>query len=133
MFTTANEMVKQKMKRNLCIVNLLEIENKIIKLEMILKYRLVTHNSQYIDKLKKINSIEIFQLSEYKLSREYEINLLIDELNESSLDTSDIQDDLDKLKKQCKEIIANIYILSNSIPIIGIITNYRISNKPLVP
>lgn len=68
-------LCKTKIKRNEEMISLLELDNKICKLELVLCYRKMTNNVKRIEKINEINDIERKQM--------YEIGDRVKALNES--------------------------------------------------
>lgn len=123
-FTTANTMVKLKLRRNEQIINLLNIETKIAKLEMLMRYRLVTHNTTYVTRLQEINDIERQQLNIYDLSREHNIKVLTTNLNNFDIELDTLKKDILDLKYKFIDILALVNDINSTIPEGGIITNF---------
>lgn len=119
------ELTKLKIKRNLHIVELLELENKIVKVEMVQKYRLLQYNIKYIAKLKKVIGLEAQQLAQFKIGREYDIKLLVDELNQDTLQIQDLDTDLTTLKNNCITVIQKINGMNDEVPLFAYITGYE--------
>jgi uncharacterized protein YlxW (UPF0749 family) len=126
LFTTANDMIKLKIKRNFNILEMLELESKISKLEMLIRYRLLKSNAAYIKEIKKITAVEVRQLNEYSLSREAEILKLTCSLNNIDFNIAELQSEIRDLKNQCIAVIDKINKLDESIPENGSVTNIRI-------
>ena len=106
---------KLKIKRNNTVIHFLEMENKITKVEMVVKYRLLKYNTDYIAELKKINELELLQMNNYDFGREYDINLIVNNLNKSDLKISDLESDLLVLKKECIRILNDLCVLNRKI------------------
>ena len=106
---------KLKIKRNNTVIHFLEMENKITKVEMVVKYRLLKYNTDYIAELKKINELELLQMNNYDFGREYDINLIVNNLNKSDLKISDLETDLLVLKKECIRILNDLCVLNRKI------------------
>lgn len=106
---------KLKIKRNNTVIHFLEMENKITKVEMVVKYRLLKYNTDYIAELKKINELELLQMNNYDFGREYDINLIVNNLNKSDLKISDLESDLLVLKKECIQILNDLCVLNRKI------------------
>lgn len=120
-----SEITKLKIKRNLCIVELLEVENKVVKVEMVQKYRLLKYNTEYIVNLKKVIAFEVQQLADYKVSREYDIKWIVDGLNNNDLQLDDLQKDLRKLKDECKCIMEKLNNINDIVPLFGYIATHK--------
>ena len=129
-FTTANSMVKIKIERNDTIKTVLELENKIAKLEMVIKYRLLKHNSIYIEILDKINDIEKNQLYEYSLYREDQVTKLTNDINQMNYGIADIKKEINELKTNYNKMINRVLELDKSIPDYRLITNVKIAPLP---
>ena len=125
-FTTANAMIKLKLEHNKHIIDLLNIESKIAKLEMIIKMRLVIFNTNYIEDLNKINLIEKKQLYEYDLDREKLSRDMTSALNNRDVNISDIQLDTINLKNSFLSKLELINKLNECIPTSGFIANYKL-------
>ena len=119
-------MIKQKIKRNFNVLEIIELENKITKLEMIIKYRLLKYNDAFVKEIKKINQIEVQQLYQYSLEREAEIINLTNNINSLELNIKDIQNEINEMKNQCLFIIDKINKLDEEIPLSGFISNLEI-------
>lgn len=115
-YTTTYQLTQIKLKRNANMVNLLNLESKIAKLEMIISYRRVIHNTQYADMLDKINEIERKQLYDYSIDRENKVKLLTDKVNEMNSNIEDIKQEIVPLKHKFLETITAINSLNSSIP-----------------
>lgn len=126
LFTTANDMIKLKIKRNFNILEMLELESKISKLEMLIRYRLLKSNAIYIEEIKKITAVEVKQLNEYSLCREAEILKLTYNLNNIDFNIAELQSEIRDLKNQCVAIMDKIDKLDANIPENGFVTNIRI-------
>lgn len=129
MFTSAHTMVKLKIQRNRKIINLLEIENKIIKLEMVSRHRLLNHNNAHIQQVNKIINVETEQLLEYKLHREEYVTDLTNEINDTTLDVETLQSEINELKNQFKIITTEIKQINETIPVLTYIINYKIEDS----
>lgn len=129
-FTTSHDLVRIKIKRNENLVKLLSIESKISKLEMIMLYRRVSHNTKYVKLLEEINDIERLQLYDYSLEREHQIKILTNEVNEMTTNTADLKKEILPLKTQFMETITIIQKLNNSIPDAVFVLK---DNKPPIP
>jgi hypothetical protein len=117
-----NEITKLKIKRNKLMENVLTLEVKIAKLEMVIKHRLISHNAEMLVLLKHATDLEFKQLYEHKESRAKEIIKIINEFEGSYVDIKDIKQELkqyrnehvsifDKLNKN-KDEISKLIILA---------------------
>jgi hypothetical protein len=122
--TTLHDMIAMKLFRNKNIIRTLELGNKVIKLEMIARYRVVQQNTERIAKAQAINAIEEKQLHKYDLIRESEVLILTEEYNNIELDISDMYKELLILKEQILECQTNINNMNSKIPSHGSGTNY---------
>lgn len=128
-FSTANEFVQIKIERNKTIIALLESQNKLVKLQMILFYRIINSNIKKIETVKSVNEIEYKQLNDYNLEREYEIGYLTNIVNETSVDTETIIEEINILKDNITNILEKIHILDSKIPDNEFVTNLTIKKK----
>lgn len=122
---TAHDISKIKIKRNKDLLTLLEIENKIVKLEMVAKYRLIAHNMKYIEEINKIIDIERKQLYEYDIGRNNEIKSITNTINNMDVNIDDITRDIKALKPIFIKTIDNIQMLTRCIPDIILINNIK--------
>lgn len=127
--TTAYNLIRIKLKRNDELITLLDIENKMSKLEMLVVYRRLKHNTAYIDLLNKINDIERQQLYTYDLERESEIKTITDTINNMDPNIIELRSDIMSLKPQFMEAIKNIHNLNESIP--NEVYVYNIQQPPM--
>jgi hypothetical protein len=125
---TSHTVTKIKIKRNQNLISLLEIENKIIKLIMIIKYRLLTNNTKRIEMINEINDIERQQLYTYDIQRHNIVTELTNNVNNTNVFLDDIKEDILKLKPDALKAIDQIHTLNKAIPNI-IVTN----NKEITP
>jgi hypothetical protein len=83
-----------KYKRNKVLLEIIEKQSKILKLKMVLMYRIITFNAEYTETLKIINGLEERQVMKYDVMLEYDINMLMDKLNTMQCDTKSIDSDI---------------------------------------
>lgn len=114
-----NEIIKLKIKRNNKVILMLELENKISKLEMILKHRLVINHVKCIEDLKKINTLEVLQFSNYSPARSCEVAHLASVINNEYVMVEDInpsivesRDKIIAMMDEIKKIDSSISIMS---------------------
>jgi hypothetical protein len=89
-----------KYKRNKVLLEIIEKQSKILKLKMVLMYRIITFNAEYTETLKIINGLEERQVMKYDVMLEYDINMLMDKLNDMQCDTKSIDSDIATLETE---------------------------------
>lgn len=109
-------LVRLRLKRNEEIKKLLDVENKIIKLEMLIVYRRLAHNTEYKSKVDEMNKLDLAQLTDYRLSREHEIKSLASIINGSEANVQDLKDDIEKLRPELLQAIENIKLINAKMP-----------------
>ncbi len=123
-YSTAKEMIDFKIERNNLFLELIEIENKIIKSDMIIKYRALKYNSERVEMIQKINDIEKNQLKEYSLERESEVNKLIEDISKPC-DVESIKKEINDLRVQYSQQLLKIEEINSKIPHRGVVTNFK--------
>ena len=124
-FTTATELVKLKIEKNKKMIELLDTENKILKKEMLLRYKLVEFNNERIKDIEKINDIEKQQLNNYSLVRESEVSVIIDIINNAKIDVQDIISTRAQLYNDKNTLMREIQTLESQIPEKTMVTNLK--------
>lgn len=122
---TSHNLTKLKINRNKNLITMLEIENKIIKLEMVIKYRLLVHNMKYIEELNKINDIERKQLYEFDIQRHINIKELTHGINNMNISVDDVKKDIMSLKPVFLKTVDSIKTLTKCMPKTVIIHNIK--------
>lgn len=123
-YTTAKELINLKLQRNKLFTELIEIENKIIKLDMIIKYRALKFNVDRIKMIQQINEIENRQLKEYSLDREAEVNKLIESISKPC-DIESIKKEINDLRAEYASHLLKIEEINIKIPQRGVVTNFK--------
>jgi hypothetical protein len=100
-------LCKTKIKRNEEMISLLELDNKICKLELVLCYRKMTNNVKRIEKINDINDIERKQMYNYTFERNKTIEDMTTYLNQMDNNIAD-------LKIEMVERITPLHILNGS-------------------
>lgn len=127
-YTTAKEMLNLKIQRNKLFLELIEIENKIIKADMVIKYRALNHNAERIKMINEINEIESDQYKEYSLERENRVNSLIEQISKPC-DVGLIKKEIDDLKEEYSHQMLKIQEINSKIPETGVVTNFRVTQE----
>jgi hypothetical protein len=123
-YTTAKELIDFKIQRNNLFLELIEIENKIIKLDMIIKYRALNYNSERVKMIQTINDIEKNQLKEYSLERESEVNKLIEDISKPC-EVESIKKEINELRIEYSKQLLKIEEINSKIPLRGVVTNFK--------
>lgn len=123
-YTTAKELINLKLQRNKLFTELIEIENKIIKLDMIIKYRALNFNNERVKMIQQINEIENKQLKEYSLDRESEVNKLIENISKPC-DVGSIKKEINDLRAEYANHLLKIEEINIKIPQRGVVTNFK--------
>lgn len=92
-------MLDLKIQRNNLFLELIELENKIIKLDMVIKYRALNHNLERVKIIQEINEIDNEQYREYSLERENRVNSLIEKIS-MPCDIGSIKKEINELSEQ---------------------------------
>jgi hypothetical protein len=109
-------LCKTKIKRNDEIISLLELDNKICKLELVLCYRKIKNNVNRIKKINEINEIERKQIYDYTFERNKVIEDMTAFLNQMDNNITDLKIERDELIKQMYIIGDHIKLINNSLP-----------------
>jgi hypothetical protein len=125
-FSTANVLIELKEKRNLCLIELLKIEEIILYKEIKMRSIIINFNKSKIEKIMEINDIENKQKLNYDLIRESKIEMLTNEINDSSYDLDEIKKEIHDYKLKCEQLIKHINYLNSQIPDKTIVTNVKI-------
>lgn len=105
------------------MIAIYNIENKIIKKEMVVRYRLTELNENKIAYIKRINVIEEKQLDMYCQIRESEIKMLTDKINDTRLDIYDITEECKQLYAERSELLGKLNSINEQIPSKTMVTN----------
>lgn len=127
-YTTAKEMLDLKIQRNNLFLELIEIENKIIKLDMVIKYRALNHNLERVKIIQEINEIDNEQYREYSLERENRVNSLIEKIS-MPCDIGSIKKEINELSEQYSHQLLKIEEINLKIPQTGVVTNFRVNQE----
>jgi hypothetical protein len=125
-FTTARGLIELKIRRNKCLIELLNIRDAMLKREIKLKYRIILHNQAKKEKLVEINDIEQQQLDHYDLLREDKIFIMTEEINNCEYNIVDLMNELNELQEKQNKAMEEFSILNTQIPNTTVITNVRI-------
>lgn len=127
-YTTAKEMLDLKIQRNNLFLELIELENKIIKLDMVIKYRALNHNLERVKIIQEINEIDNEQYREYSLERENRVNSLIEKIS-MPCDIGSIKKEINELSEQYSHQLLKIEEINLKIPQTGVVTNFRVNQE----
>lgn len=117
------ELVKLRMMRNAEIAKLLEIENKVLRLELIATYRKIQTNIKTAKILKEMNDIEKLQSIHYDTNRDHDIKMLTTTLNNIIPNIKEIKDEIINLQPEFEEVTRNIKEINKIMPTAIIITD----------
>ena len=109
-------LCKTKIKRNEEMVSLLELDNKICKLELVLSYRKINNNIERIKKIKEINDLERKQMYDYTFERNKTIENMTIFLNQMDNNIAELKDERLDYIKQMYEIGDRVKIINESLP-----------------
>lgn len=116
MSTEIDKITLLKIERNNIMQDILIIQEKIVKLEMVIKYRMLKKCTEKQELLKKINGIEHMQLYNYDFSREHQIIEMTNQINIIDINTNDIKKDMADLIDQYHKSVEKIKIIQSNIP-----------------
>jgi len=108
---------------------ILTLEIKIAKLEMVIKHRLVSHNTEMLTLLKKATDLEFKQLYESSDLRAKEVCRLINKFEVSFVDIKDIKLELAQYKKEYMSTFDKINKNKNEL---SNLLNFAIDSKNMV-
>jgi len=129
-FTDAAQMGQKKITRNNNMYETIDLWQKLIDIEIIVKERIKAHYENQKNVLKSINEIETLQCSEYTADRQDTINELMKSVgNIKLLDISDLNEQSKLIKEQINHKTTIINQLQELIPKKGIATNYSINTN----
>lgn len=121
-------MLDLKIQRNNLFLELIELENKIIKLDMVIKYRALNHNLERVKIIQEINEIDNEQYREYSLERENRVNSLIEKIS-MPCDIGSIKKEINELSEQYSHQLLKIEEINLKIPQTGVVTNFRVNQE----
>lgn len=109
-------LCKTKIKRNEEMINLIELDNKICKLELVLCYRKINNNIERIKKINEINNIERKQMYNYTYERNQTIDDMTHYLNNMDNNIIDLKSERNEIINQMYNISESIKTLNESLP-----------------
>ncbi|MGL5934544.1 MAG: hypothetical protein ACRCZI_02860 [Cetobacterium sp.] len=121
------DFVKLRMRRTEKLTRLLELNDRLLKIDMLVNYRKLQHNNNYRNIVKEISDLEREQIFNYSTANEIHINNLATLIQK-------VKPDLDDLVTECSTIIPEMAKLSTNIAIINQkLPSVIYDNKPPIP
>lgn len=109
-------LCKTKIKRNEEMISLMELDNKICKLELVICYRKLKNNVERIKKINEINGLERKQMYEYTFERNATIGDMTEYLNQMDNNIADLKLERTEILKQMHDVSDRVKALNESLP-----------------
>lgn len=109
-------LCKTKIKRNDEMISLMELDNKICKLELVLCYRKINNNIARVKKIKEINDLERKQMYDYTFERNKTIEDMTTYLNQMDNNIEDLKTERLEYIKQMYDVSDRVKVLNDSLP-----------------
>ena len=109
-------LCKTKIKRNEEMLALMELDNKMCKLELVLCYRKINNNIARIKKINEINDLERKQMYDYTFERNEIIGSMTDYLNQMDNNIIDLKQERTQILKQMYDVSNRVKKLNESLP-----------------
>jgi hypothetical protein len=112
-----DDYIRLKLTRNNLYIKFLEIQNTLLKKEMIISYRTFDLNKKKIDTFKSINLIEENQLKCFDEEQDQKINKMYDDINnQNPLQMEELLEEINNLRKSYIELEKEIDLFNNNHP-----------------
>lgn len=116
-FTATREnYIKEKIKLGVLQLELLRTQDKLIKEEMRIQYRLLQSNMNRIGYMEEINKLYMEQLFDFSSDRENRIHELVKICEDEPCDIKDIVETILKLRKKGVILMNQINEINSQIP-----------------
>jgi len=111
------EYMRIKLERNKVYVKFLTLHNELLRKEIILNYRTYDMNKKKLSVFDEINRIEELQASYFVSDHETRVTKMYSDVNSMVPDGYDeLQTDIDKLRRECIKLRAQIDNFNDKIP-----------------
>jgi hypothetical protein len=109
-------LCKTKIKRNEEMAALMELDNKICKLELVISYRKINNNIRRIKKINEVNDLERKQMYDYTFERNNVIDNMTSDINKMDNNIIELKAERIDYIQQMYDIADRVKLLNESLP-----------------